>query len=59
MSVRLTPAVDYAHSCDMCECQEGRHYCLLHTEQIKNMETVACKDWTERIYRMRMKGARP
>lgn len=35
-------------SCDSCDSQEGRHYCLLHSIQIKNMDTVRCKDWSEK-----------
>ena len=35
-------------SCDTCEYQEGRHYCLLHTRQLKNMDTVRCKDWSDK-----------
>jgi tRNA U34 5-carboxymethylaminomethyl modifying enzyme MnmG/GidA len=35
-------------SCDTCVSQEGHHYCLLHTFQIKNMDTVRCSDWTQR-----------
>jgi hypothetical protein len=34
-------------SCDTCELQEGNHYCLLHSEQVKNMDIVKCKDWEE------------
>lgn len=43
----LEPAHD-CRSCDTCDSQEGRHYCLLHTETIKNMDTVRCSDWTSR-----------
>ncbi len=32
-------------SCDGCAAQEGRHYCLLHGVQIKNMDAVRCADW--------------
>ena len=32
-------------SCDFCASQEGRHYCLLHSCQIENMDTVKCVDW--------------
>jgi len=39
-------------SCDTCASQEGHHYCLLHTVQIKNMDTVRCSDWTERANEM-------
>lgn len=43
----LIPATD-DKSCDNCQSQEGRHYCLLHSRQVKNMDTVRCKDWEER-----------
>lgn len=32
-------------SCDTCDYQEGHHYCLLHTRQVKNMDIVRCRDW--------------
>ncbi len=32
-------------SCDNCAAQEGRHYCLLHGVQVKNMDAVRCEDW--------------
>lgn len=35
-------------SCDTCDFQEGRHYCLLHTMQIKNMDMVRCKNWSDK-----------
>jgi len=35
-----------AESCDTCASQEGRHYCLLRTEQIKNMDLFICSEWT-------------
>ena len=35
-------------SCDTCESQEeGRHYCLLHGVQVKNMDIVRCTDWSQ------------
>jgi len=44
----LHPA-HFLMSCDFRGCQEeGGHYCLLHSVQIKNMDTVACPDWTEK-----------
>ena len=33
-------------TCDDCDSQEGRHYCLLHTVQVKNMDIVRCGDFT-------------
>ena len=38
----------YEQSCDCCISQEGKHWCLLHTKAVKNMDTVRCKDWTDR-----------
>ena len=35
-------------SCDTCDCQEGRHYCLLYGKSIKNMDISHCDDWIER-----------
>jgi len=32
-------------SCDTCDAQEDRHYCLIHSVEIKNMELVYCDDW--------------
>jgi hypothetical protein len=29
-------------TCDDCVYQEDRHYCLLHTIQIKNMDIMRC-----------------
>ena len=43
---------DYAlmdgESCDTCASQEGRHYCLLLTQQIKNMDLHICDEWSEK-----------
>ena len=34
-------------SCDYCASQEdGGHYCLLHSRQMKNMDMLRCSDWT-------------
>lgn len=35
-------------SCDNCVFQEGRHYCLLHTTQVKNMDATRCPSWSAR-----------
>jgi hypothetical protein len=38
--------VDFLSSCDFCIYQEeGKHFCLLHGVQIKNMDAVACGDF--------------
>ena len=36
-------------TCDDCDSQEGRHYCLLHSIQVKNMDLMRCGDfeWKE------------
>ena len=36
-------------SCDTCQCQEDRHYCLLHSILLKNMDTKRCKDWESNL----------
>lgn len=35
--------------CDNCASQEGRHYCLLHGQQVKNMDIVRCLSWKAKI----------
>jgi hypothetical protein len=42
------PARGVGDSCDGCASQEGRHYCLLHSRQMKNMDTLRCDDFTPR-----------
>jgi len=36
-------------TCDDCVYQEDRHYCLLHSIQVKNMDIMRCGDfeWKE------------
>ena len=34
--------------CDTCASQEDRHYCLLHSQQVKNMDILVCDDWTNK-----------
>ena len=34
----------WQESCDQCQNQEGRHYCLLHSITVKNMDTLRCDD---------------
>ncbi|MBU0676608.1 MAG: hypothetical protein KJ626_00695 [Verrucomicrobia bacterium] len=43
--MQLRAATGYKR-CDTCESQEDRHYCLLHSLQIKNMDTLVCADWS-------------
>lgn len=40
-------AEDHEGVCDECDSQEeGRHYCLLHGVEVKNMDIMTCDDWT-------------
>ena len=40
-------ALNDEESCANCDCmEEGGHYCLLHTMQVKNANIVRCPDWT-------------
>ena len=34
--------------CDTCVSQEGRHYCLLHSRQMRDMNVETCPDWEQR-----------
>ena len=43
----LREAVIGELTCDDCECQEGRHYCLLYGTTIKNMDIMRCDDLKE------------
>lgn len=36
-------------TCDKCNSQEDRHYCLLHSCVIKNMDIRVCKDFEEKV----------
>ena len=47
MSITLSQVV-WTRSCDFCSYQEGRHYCLLHGEPVKNMDISRCADWLDR-----------
>lgn len=39
---------DWLNSCDQCRFQgEGKHYCNLHSKQIKNMDTKRCADHSD------------
>jgi len=42
---KLTKAT-LTKSCDTCESQEGRHYCLLHGVMVKNMDMKRCDFWS-------------
>lgn len=39
-------ATSYLTSCDFCEHQDGRHFCLFHDRPMKNMDISTCDDWT-------------
>ncbi len=32
-------------TCDDCRYQEGRHYCLLLSFSMKNMDLKRCREW--------------
>jgi len=52
-SALLSPAASILDSCDFCEAQEdGGHYCLLHSCQLKNANLFTCPDF-KRSYRKR------
>lgn len=36
----LLPALHWFQSCDFCASQEGSHYCLLHSCEVKNMDLL-------------------
>lgn len=40
--MKLRPS-KWDNSCDNCTHQEGRHYCLILSKTIKNMDTVSCE----------------
>ena len=44
---RLTGS-NWVNSCDTCRHQEGRHYCLLHSITLKNMDTIRCDEHQDR-----------
>jgi hypothetical protein len=35
--------------CDTCSGQEGRHYCLVRTTPVKNMDIMTCDEWAPKI----------
>ena len=47
--MNLRRAEHWESTCDDCANQEGRHYCLLHTIQIKNMDIMRCEDYNNQI----------
>lgn len=39
----------WLRSCDFCRYQEdGGHYCLLYSRQVKNMDITHCWEWWNR-----------
>lgn len=40
--MKLRPS-KWDNSCDNCTHQEGRHYCLILSKTMKNMDTVSCE----------------
>lgn len=47
--VTLFKASDWESSCDNCTSQEGGHYCLLYSIDIKNMDIWRCGDYSRRL----------
>ena len=45
---KIRRAEDGESTCDDCQSQEGRHYCLLHTITVKNMDIMRCEDYLSR-----------
>jgi len=45
MKIYLAESTD--KTCDTCDSQEGRHYCLLYGVDVKNMDIMVCDDWIE------------
>jgi len=47
MKPKMTKAESWIKSCDFCICQDtlSKHYCLLYSVAIKNMDIVKCQDW--------------
>ena len=41
----LRRAEHWEYVCDDCNYQEDRHYCLLHSVQVKNMDIMRCDDF--------------
>jgi hypothetical protein len=37
-----------APTCDDCDSQEGRHYCLLHGKPMTNMDITCCAEFEEK-----------
>ena len=46
LSLRKSPI--QGNHCDGCASQEGRHYCLLHSQPVENMDLMVCDDFTQR-----------
>lgn len=48
INAKIRRAEHWEGTCDDCQSQEGRHYCLLHTIQVKNMDIMRCEDYLSR-----------
>lgn len=46
--MRLAKRKNANKVCDTCVSQEGRHYCLLHSRQMRDMNIATCPDWKQR-----------
>jgi hypothetical protein len=43
--MNLRRAEHWEPTCDDCANQEGKHYCLLHSIHIRNMDLMRCGDF--------------
>jgi hypothetical protein len=49
--MNLRRAEHWERTCDDCNNQEeGKHYCLLHSITVKNMDIMRCEDFEYNFY---------
>ena len=46
--MNLRRAEPHEPTCDDCDNQEGRHYCLLHSRTVKNMDLMRCEEYCQK-----------
>ena len=51
MALNLRRAEPHEPTCDDCDSQEDRHYCLLHEIQVKNMDLMRCDNYESKSER--------
>lgn len=44
----LVRKADSDKTCDCCAHQEGRHYCSVWSQGMKNMDSLVCPEWREK-----------